>query len=50
LIFGDIAENPESPLPPEKKDWINYAILKIGDSELQITDHVTGSTYERGHQ
>ncbi|MFX3635929.1 MAG: VOC family protein [Candidatus Pristimantibacillus sp.] len=50
LRFGDMPENPESPLPPEKKDWINYAILKIGDSELQITDHVTGSTYEKGTQ
>lgn len=50
LRFGDMPENPESPLSPEKKDWINYAILKIGDSELQMTDHVTGSTYERGTQ
>lgn len=50
LRFGDMPEDPEAPLPPEKKDWVNYAILKIGDSELQITDHVTGSTYEKGTQ
>jgi PhnB protein len=43
-------ENPEAPLPPEKKDWVNYAALKIGDSELQITDNVTGSAYEKGTQ
>lgn len=50
LRFGDMPENPEAPLPPEKKDWVNYAVLKIGDSELQISDHVTGSAYEKGTQ
>lgn len=50
LRFGDMPENPEAPLSPEKKNWVNYAVLKIGDSELQITDHVTGSTYEKGTQ
>ncbi|MGE7824878.1 hypothetical protein [Paenibacillus sp. NPDC093718] len=37
LRFRDMPENPEAPLPLEKKDWVNYAVLKIGDSELQIT-------------
>lgn len=50
LRYGDTPENPEAPLPPEKKDWVNYAVLKIGDSELQMTDQVTGSTYEKGTQ
>lgn len=50
LRFRDMPENPEAPLPLEKKDWVNYAVLKIGDSELQITDNVTGSTYEKGTQ
>lgn len=50
LRFGDLPVNPESPLPPEKKDLIGYAILKIGESELQITDNVTGSSYQKGTQ
>ncbi|MBD2868810.1 VOC family protein [Paenibacillus arenilitoris] len=50
LRFGDMPESPEAPLPPEKRNWINYAVLKIGDSELQISDHVTGSRYEKGTQ
>lgn len=50
LRFGDMPENPEAPLPPEKKNWVNYAVLKIGDSELQISDHITGSVYEKGTQ
>jgi len=35
---------------PEKKDWVNYAVLNIGDSELQLTDSVTGGAYEKGTQ
>ena len=50
LRFGDMPENPESPLPPEKKNLINYAILNIGESELQLTDHFTGSSYQKGTQ
>lgn len=50
LRFGDMPENPEAPLPPEKKNWINYAILKIGESELQLSDHFTGSNYQKGTQ
>ncbi|WP_307475334.1 VOC family protein [Paenibacillus harenae] len=50
LRFSDMPKNQEAPLPPEKKDWVNYAVLKIGDSELQITDNFTGSTYEKGTQ
>lgn len=50
LRFGDMPGDPGASLPPEKKNWVNYAILKIGDSELQITDHITGSTYEKGTQ
>lgn len=50
LRFGDMPGNPESPLPPEKKDLINYAILKIGDSEIQLSDHFTGSSYQKGTQ
>jgi PhnB protein len=50
LRFGDLPANPESPLPPEKKDLIGYGILKIGESELQLTDNVTGSSYQKGTQ
>lgn len=50
LRFGDMPENPESPLSPEKKNLISYAILKIGESELQLSDNVTGSNYQKGTQ
>jgi len=50
LRFGDLPGNSESPLPLEKKDLISYAILKIGDSELQLSDNVTGSSYQKGTQ
>ncbi|WNC16155.1 VOC family protein [Brevibacillus brevis] len=50
LRFGDMPENPESPLPLEKKEWISFAILKIGESELHLTDHFTGGSYQKGTQ
>lgn len=45
LRLVDVPGNSESSLPPEKKDWIAYAILKMGDSELQLSDLVTGKSY-----
>jgi PhnB protein len=50
LRFGDMPKNPESPLSPEQKNLINYAILKIGDAELQLSDHFTRSNYQKGTQ
>jgi PhnB protein len=50
LRFSDLPENTKSPLPPEKKNLISYAILKIGESELQLSDNVTGSSYQKGTQ
>ncbi|RNB78543.1 VOC family protein [Brevibacillus fluminis] len=50
LRFGDMPENPVSPLPQEKKEWVSFAILKIGESELHLTDNVTGSDYQKGTQ
>lgn len=50
LRFGDLPSNPETPLPEEKKNLVQYAVLKIGDSELQISDNVTGGNYQKGTQ
>ncbi|OZB96857.1 VOC family protein [Paenibacillus sp. XY044] len=46
--LGDLPENPESPLPPERKDWISFAVLIVGESQLQFSDLVTGSSYQKG--
>ncbi|WP_425281230.1 VOC family protein [Paenibacillus cellulositrophicus] len=46
--LGDVPENPESPLSPEKKDWISFAVLVIGESQLQLSDLVTSSSYQKG--
>lgn len=42
--------NKETELTPEQKNMIGYAVLKIGEAELQLTDHVTGSDYHKGTQ
>jgi len=48
LRFGDSPGNQE--LPPEKRDLVSFAVLKIGESELHLTDNVTGSSYQKGTQ
>lgn len=48
--LGDVPGNPRSPLTPEQKNMVSYAVLKIGESELQLTDHFTGSSYQKGTQ
>jgi PhnB protein len=48
--FSDTPGNSESPLFAEKKDFVEYAILKIGESELRLTDHITGDRYQAGTQ
>lgn len=50
LRFGDMPENSESSLSLEKKNLINYAVLKIGESELQLSDNITGNNYQKGQQ
>ncbi|CAG7658283.1 VOC family protein [Paenibacillus allorhizosphaerae] len=46
--LGDVPGNPKSLLTPEQKNRVSFAVLKIGESELQLTDHFTGSSYQKG--
>ncbi|MEI3605674.1 VOC family protein [Pseudogracilibacillus sp. SE30717A] len=41
--FGDMPPNPERPLPEEIKDRILNAHLKIGNTNLMISDSFPGS-------
>lgn len=50
LRLSDSPISRKSPLPSEQKDWISYAVLKIGEAELQLSDLVTGDGYEKGTQ
>jgi PhnB protein len=50
LKFEDLPMNKGIELPQEKKNWITYATLKIGEAELQLSDEVTSSDNPKGTQ
>ncbi|MEK5476103.1 VOC family protein [Paenibacillus sp. FSL R5-0407] len=46
--FGEMPENPEFPLPPEMKDRVSYASLKVGESEFMFSDAFPGQKQQMG--
>lgn len=48
--FGDMPVNPEYPTPPEAKDRVLNAHLKIGNSDLMLSDTFPGMSYAIGDQ
>lgn len=48
--FADMPDNPEYPLPPEAKDRVLHAHLKIGSNDFMLSDTFPGQPYELGNQ
>lgn len=48
--FGEMPENPESPLPEEAKELVAHAMLKIGETDLMFSDTFPGQTSQIGDQ
>src|SRR6516225_9238094 len=48
--FGDMPKNPEYPIPAEAKDRVLHAHLKVGNTDLMISDTFPGQPYETGSQ
>lgn len=48
--FGDLPDNPEYPTPPEAKNRVLNAHLKIGNSDLMLSDTFPGQPYPIGDQ
>lgn len=48
--FGDMPDNPEYPTPPEAKDRVLHAHLKIGDFDVLMSDTHPGHPYQLGEQ
>lgn len=46
--FGDMPENPEFPTPPEAKNLVLNAHLKVGDTDLMLSDNFPGQPYQIG--
>jgi PhnB protein len=48
--FGDLPQNPEHPTPEEAKDRVLNAHLKVGDTDLMLSDTFPGNPYQLGDQ
>ncbi|WP_100408022.1 VOC family protein [Bacillus solitudinis] len=48
--FGDMPDNPEYPTPMEAKDRILNAHLKVGNTDLMLSDTFPGQPYHIGSQ
>lgn len=48
--FGDMPANPEYPTPPEAKDLVLNAQLKVGNGSLMLSDTFPGQPYQLGSQ
>ncbi|RSK55213.1 VOC family protein [Bacillus canaveralius] len=48
--FGDMPENPDYPTPIEAKDLVLNAHLKVGNTDLMLSDTFPGQPYQLGSQ
>ncbi len=48
--FGEMPENPEFPLPEDAKNLVGHATIKVGESELMLSDTFPGQPHQIGTQ
>ncbi|WP_430786459.1 VOC family protein [Virgibacillus flavescens] len=48
--FADMPENPEMPIPDEAKNLVMNAHLKVGGTDLMLSDTFPGQPYQIGEQ
>ncbi|HWI66297.1 MAG TPA: VOC family protein [Symbiobacteriaceae bacterium] len=48
--FGQMPEDPGHPLPAEAKDRVAHAHLKIGGTDLMLSDTFPGQPHSSGNQ
>ncbi len=49
-VFGEMPENPNSPLPDEAKELISHAMIRIGETDLMFSDNFPGQQSQSGNQ
>jgi PhnB protein len=47
--FGDAPENPKAPLPENMKDLVAHSILKIGETNIMVSDTLPSMPYRNGN-
>ncbi|WP_100399151.1 VOC family protein [Bacillus sp. FJAT-44742] len=48
--FGEMPESPEFSLPEEAKDRIAHGLLKVGETDLMLSDTFPGQPHQAGNQ
>ncbi|WCK55039.1 VOC family protein [Aneurinibacillus sp. Ricciae_BoGa-3] len=48
--FGEMPENPDYPLPPDAKQLVAHATIKVGETELMFSDTFPGQSHQSGNQ
>jgi PhnB protein len=48
--FGEMPENPEFPLPADAKDRVAHAMVKVGETDLMLSDTFPGQPHQIGNQ
>lgn len=48
--FGEMPENPEFSLPEDAKERISHATIKVGETELMLSDTFPGQPHASGNQ
>lgn len=48
--FGEMPENPEFPIPENTKELVSHASLKVGETELMLSDTFPGQPHNSGNQ
>lgn len=48
--FGEMPDDPENPLPDEVKDRVMNAQMKVGGTDLMLSDTYPGQPYQLGQQ
>jgi PhnB protein len=51
LTFGGVVmpENPKFPMSEEAKELVSKALLKVGESDLMLSDTFPGAPYQKGN-
>lgn len=47
--FGEVHADPNHPIPDEAKDRIMHALLKVGETDLMLSDTFPGMPYQTGN-
>lgn len=48
--FGEMPENPDFPLPADAKERVSHATIKVGETELMLSDTFPGQPHQSGTQ